>query len=505
MSLLENTLEDYKKSGKTMPKSIVVCTHAKHSSVELCRVLMSAGIKVAFHPVTYSIDPANLDILLSLGVEVIEQAEALTDAIKKADCAIEDGARISKIISKNSIVVKDKFFSVEQTSGGIRYFQDHPPAYPVINVAFSGLKLDTENRRATPESVIQQFASETGKTLGGKNVLIIGFGSIGEGIARLARVLGANVLICDMFATKRMYAKHRGYNIIGTDSLDHSLGKQDVIFMATNTYQGDLLGVEQLLLMKDGAVICNAGSGTGELDVSLQKEGKFVAHDAKVNILEKDKHLSITLHKGELSKYILVLGRAFPINLHLGKGTSHDVVEVVMALLLLAALEGPSTYEPGVIPLDLEIQERVASLSTSDPASLSFEPTFVKTKDLAVSERPYGGVFPFHNELNGLAHIAVVRAWFKSGSKTRGHYHKRSQESYYAESGSAEIIVWPVGKKKSKKVFKMEPGDYLLVPESYFHDVLVTSKDNFESLVISSPPFQIWDQFFEQEMVSNEE
>lgn len=478
-------------------KHVVVCTHAKFSAVELCRVLLQAGINVIFHPVTYSKEPKNLDKLIAMGVRVIEREDQLLQCIEKADCVLEDGARLSKIIDRCKPTLRKNFFSVEQTSGGIRYSTEHPPSYPLINVAMSSVKLDIENRRATPEGVIQHFSEATGKTLGGKQVLVLGFGSIGEGIARFARILGANVTVYDQHATKRLFAKHRGYAVIEQHEFDMALPKQDVIFMATNAYQGKALGVEQFLLLKDRAIICNAGSGRGEVGVELQKPGTYNSHDAVITITETSGHLVIDLKKGKLEKTSTILAHAFPINLHLGKGTSHDAIEITMSLMLLAALHGPTTKNAGVQALSFDIQEQIAQMSIdcSKPTS-SFEPRYVKTRQLNVIERPYGGVFSFHNDLNNVANHSVARAWFKPGTKTRGHYHRHTQEAYYAESGSANIILWHKNNPEQKITHQIEPGDYLFVPENYFHRVVVTSDDDFKCLVITTPPFQIWDQFF---------
>ena len=499
MPLIDQAMLTYANISKKHPKNIVVCTHVKFSALELCRVLQAANINVTFYPVGYSKELKNIDKLLAMGIRVIEQPEQLLPFLEEADCVIEDGGRISKLIQQYKPNLKKGFFSVEQTSGGIRYFREHPPMYPVIDVAMSPVKLDIENRRATPEGVIQYFSEATGKTLGGKQVFVLGFGSIGEGLARLARILGAQVTIYDSLATKRMFAKHRGYTVIEKEEFDHSLSKQDVIFMATNTYQGTALSVEQLLLMKDGAIICNAGSGKGEVGIEVQTPGQFTFHDAKVIIKEKDGHLFAHFTKHDLKKQITILAKGFPINLHLGKGTSHDAIEIVMSLMLLAILKRPASIRSGIQALDFDIQEHIAQLSLRYDKPLDgFEPKYVKTRQLSVSERPYGGVFPFHNELSHTANLSVVRAWFKANTKTRGHYHKRSQEAYYAEKGIADIILWHADRPAAKVTYAVEPGDYLLVPENYFHDVKVTSKEDFECLVIATPPFQIWDQFFDE-------
>src|SRR5690349_14788258 len=110
MSLIEQIRISAGESNTDYPKCIVVCTHAKFSTVELCRSLQATGIEVVFYPVSYSKEIENIETLLSLGVTVVEQVNKLIPFIQKADCTIEDGARISKIIRKNNIKIKDTFF-----------------------------------------------------------------------------------------------------------------------------------------------------------------------------------------------------------------------------------------------------------------------------------------------------------------------------------------------------------------------------------------------------------
>lgn len=500
MNVFPDIISRYAHKPVKGGRLVVVCTHATYSTRLLCLALKHEGFRVVFLPVSYSKNQEHMDALRADGIDIINQNDLL-ELIPKADSAIEDGARISKFISRHKLEVKKTFFTVEQTSGGIRYLASYLPDYPVIDVALSPLKLDIENRRATPESVIQQYSARTGQTLGGKRVLVVGFGSIGEGLARLARVLGARVTIYDSSSVRTVFARHRGYNVATHNTLNSILVSQDVIFTATNRYEGDFLDVKKVLLLKDGAIIVNAGSGRGELDQRLWEPSDSDIHDARLSVKEYDGHLTVSSEKAGQKKKVIILGAGYPINLHLGKGTSHDAIQFVMAMLFLASLDGPSGYQKGIQPLSSDIQEHIAAsyVQLEDPNV--FEPTYVRTEEIDLSERPYGGIFPFHNHLNDRAHFAVVRAWFTAGSKTRGHYHLRSQEAYYAIKGQAKIMTWRHDQPDAvRQTHDMRPGDYLLVPEGYFHDVIVDEcSEDFETLVISSPPFQIWDQFFEEE------
>lgn len=496
--ILSQLARRLKNNGLTASDKIVVCTHATFSTVQLCRALKTLGAHVVFHPVSYSREPTSIEELRALGVEVIEDKLKLLPYIAEADCAIEDGARISKLIASQNISLKKNFYSVEQTSGGANYFVNNPPVYPVINVAMSAVKLHVENLQSTPESIIRSYSTATGKLFAGKRVLIIGYGSIGQGVASLANTLGAKVTVSDVLSVKRLFADRDGFDTVRVQQLDQVLGQQDIIVMATNTYQGNLLDIEQVMLMKDGAEIVNAGSGRGELAEDLQHAKTFQRHDAQVTIVE-DRDLHISLEKMGTIKTITAIGLGYPINLHLGTGTSHDAIEVVMALLLTAIVHGPTTRLPGLQHLPMQQQELVADIALDQLEHNLDTPIHINTEDLPSIIKPYGGITPFHNELGEAAKLSAARAWFAPASKTRGHYHAITQEAYYVESGRADIILSRKDNSTKPKTYHMKTGDYLLVPEDYFHDVQVTSKTKFVCLVFSAPSFSQWDQFFRKD------
>lgn len=500
MNLLERITVDHPQANTRLSK-VVVCTHATRSTVELCKALKSLGCTVSFFPVAYSTQKNSLKQLASIDITLLETEQDVVEVLVEASCIIEDGARLSKLINKYKLELKDGFYSVEQTSGGARYHRENPPSYPVINVARSALKLDIENRRATPESVIQQYSQVTGHIVNGKKVLVIGFGAIGEGLARILRILGASVTVCDTSKIRLMSAKHRGYSIVMQQDINHVIPSQDIIFMATNRYDGDVISYEQLLLMKDGSCLCNAGSGTGEIASSILREQNLRYHDADIYVKDEKDRFAVEIHKADRKKAIDILAYGYPINLNLGEGTSHDAIEIVMGLLLIALITGPVQDRSGLQPLSTEHEEYLAGLCIDTASLVDRSPRYVKSSEISLQARPYGGIFPFHNDINTWSNFAVVRAWFKKGEKTRGHFHLRSQEAYFIESGQCEIITWHYTETK-RSTHIMGGGDYLLIPEGYFHDVIVTSKEDLRALVISSPPFEVWDQFFNESEVA---
>ncbi len=52
--------------------------------------------------------------------------------------------------------------------------------------------------------------------------------------------------------------------------------------------------------------------------------------------------------------------------------------------------------------------------------------------------------------------------------------------------------------KNNKTISSVKIGDYLSIPKGIAHKIIVTSQEKFSCLVIASPAFSFWDQFFPQ-------
>ena len=125
-----------------------------------------------------------------------------------------------------------------------------------------------------------------------------------------------------------------------------------------------------------------------------------------------------------------------------------------------------------------------------------YSPMVLHAGELAIDERPYGGVIKFGLPGEHLGRFSCARAIFRPDSKTEGHYHLVSEEAYFVEQGSARITLRKYNTPDTKMTYEIMAGDYLTIPVGYVHYVAVTSLQDFVILVIASPPFSFWDQFF---------
>ncbi|MCE2508321.1 MAG: cupin domain-containing protein [Nitrosopumilaceae archaeon] len=96
-----------------------------------------------------------------------------------------------------------------------------------------------------------------------------------------------------------------------------------------------------------------------------------------------------------------------------------------------------------------------------------------------------------------LPNFSLARASFDPGSTTDGHYHAVSEEAYLVESGSADILVWdPKDANAERKTYHVVAGSCLAIPRGMAHRVFADPTEGLVCVIVASPPFSFWDQFF---------
>src|SRR6185437_9535186 len=97
------------------------------------------------------------------------------------------------------------------------------------------------------------------------------YGACGRGIARALRADGATVLAVEVSPVRALEAAFDGMRVLG---LDAALAAADVVVSVTGTT--GVVGTRELELLRDGALLANAGHFS-ELDLRALGEGKRVA------------------------------------------------------------------------------------------------------------------------------------------------------------------------------------------------------------------------------------
>ncbi len=496
MRMLEKICREF-GSGRLAGKNVLLCTHATEATTELVRTLLHMGARVFYIPIVYSFNASHVSVIGDLdGCDVITYDE-IPEVMPKIDAVMEDGMRISAAYD-GKWHVKQGAFGIEQTTNGIFRFDgmhgDGPP-WPVINVADSALKRGVENSMATPESILSALVNEKSISLTRKNVLVLGYGSVGGGVAEICRAHGSNVSITDSDPAKGVLASARGFRSFGLTDMNKILPWQDLIISCTPDGDGSCLGVEQFLIMKDGAVVLNAGSGRGEISGLMCAPASHALNRAEIDITSVGDDLVCKMSKAGECKTVTILCSAHPVNLRLSGGTPSDAIDLVFSLMVVALVKTrPDTLSAGVNRLDADVEKYVSRLLEEKQRPPAIQPSLHKSEDMADEYRPWGGLRRFGPGY--LESFSVVRATFKPDTTTDGHYHLTSDEAYVVLGGGAVIMTWEPGDPSAASKYKVEVGDYLMIPGGIAHRVFVTSEDDFVCLVVASPPFSPWDQFF---------
>jgi adenosylhomocysteinase len=135
-------------------------------------------------------------------------------------------------------------------------------AFPMIAASDTPATRLMENLRGTGQSVIDGLLRASGTLLAGKSVVVAGFGPCGTGIAEAARGLGARVTVTEVDPVRALDAVLRGFSVL---PLADAAGTGEVFITATGS--ADVITARHLAVMRDGAILANAGHFDVEIDV----------------------------------------------------------------------------------------------------------------------------------------------------------------------------------------------------------------------------------------------
>jgi len=202
--------------------------------------------------------------------------------------------------------------AVEVTKTGMTRLRGVQTPFPVVNINDGMLKPAVENRHGVGEGLWHAVQALTGMHLSGRRVGVIGYGSVGRGVAAYARAAGASVEVVETDAIRRLVAHYDGYP---TPSLDQCV--QQVGILVTATGVPGVVGVRALRAARNGLVLVNAGHGNDEIDVSGLKS------EADVMDQVADQVVSLRVTRGPR---VTLLAEGHPLNIVMNAGSPEPVL-----------------------------------------------------------------------------------------------------------------------------------------------------------------------------------
>ena len=142
---------------------------------------------------------------------------------------------------------------------------------PVLVINDSPIKQFAENRHAVGQSVFESYLRITNRMTNGKQAVVFGYGACGKGIAAAFRSGYAIVSVVEVDPVARLEACLDGFDV--PDRAD-ALRLADVVITATGAT--GVITAEDLALLKDDAVLCNAGHFPAEIAADQLAEAPCV-------------------------------------------------------------------------------------------------------------------------------------------------------------------------------------------------------------------------------------
>src|SRR5947207_3068394 len=123
--------------------------------------------------------------------------------------------------------------------------------FPSIAVNDAQTKHFFDNRYGTGQSTLDGVIRATNILLAGKNLVVVGYGWCGKGVAMRARGMGANVIVTEINPIKAIEAVMDGFRVLPIKEAA-KIGD----FFVTVTGNRHVIDREHFEVMKDGAIVC---------------------------------------------------------------------------------------------------------------------------------------------------------------------------------------------------------------------------------------------------------
>ncbi len=201
------------------------------------------------------------------GMSVADQAEAMRRMIAWQPTHLcEMGADITAALLEQRLSSPVKA-SLEATGSGISRInrlcaEGATLVFPIFNWDDLPIKEGLHNRYMVGLSTWHTFTERTHLSLHRKQVLVIGYGLVGQGVADTARAYGGTVSIAERDSARLLQARYAGYE---AGPLDELLPRADVIVTATGARH--VLNAQHFPRLKDGCFLLNVGHVTDEIEI----------------------------------------------------------------------------------------------------------------------------------------------------------------------------------------------------------------------------------------------
>ena len=364
MPVLDTVRERFRADRPLEGHVIAACLHVTAETANLMFALRDGGAEpllCASNPLSTQDDVAAALVADGIPVYAIrgEDPETYYKHINvvldhKPAVTMDDGADLATVLHTDRRDLEVIGSTEETTTGVIRLkamFADGTLRVPVVAVNDSATKHLFDNHFGTGQSTIDGIIRATNLLLAGQNLVVIGYGDCGRGIANRADGLGAKVIVVEVDPVRALTAAMDGYRVM---TAQEAASAGDIFVTVTGNKH--VLRLEHFDQMKDGAILANSGHFDIELDLASLRAAAVGRHEIRENLEEFE------MPDG---RRILVIAEGRLVNLGAAEGHPADVMDMSFSNQALAAeflISKADELENKIYTLPQEIDDQVASI-----------------------------------------------------------------------------------------------------------------------------------------------
>ncbi|WP_211745447.1 adenosylhomocysteinase [Paenibacillus sp. Marseille-Q4541] len=364
MPVLNRVRKEFEADLPFQGLNITICLHLEAKTAYLAKVIQAGGAKVTItgsNPLSTQDDVCaalvedGITVFAKYNPDPAEYKQLIINSLEtKPDFIIDDGGDLVTILhSERPELLETIRGGAEETTTGIIKLKALEKQgvlkLPMVAVNDAYCKHLFDNRYGTGQSAFDGIIRTTNLVVAGSTVVVVGYGWCGKGVAMRAKGLGANVIVTEVDAIKAVEAHMDGFQVMPMVEAA-KLGN----FFITVTGNKDVITGEHYDVMKDGAILANAG----HFDVEVNKPE--LAKRA-VSIRTVRKNIEEYRFADGRKMYLLAEGRL--VNLAAADGHPAEIMDTTFALQALGlryVKENHENLDRAVIKVPYEIDEKVA-------------------------------------------------------------------------------------------------------------------------------------------------
>ncbi|MBR4983358.1 MAG: adenosylhomocysteinase [Lachnospiraceae bacterium] len=336
--LLRMLEEEFTNTKPFAGKKVALSVHLEAKTAYLCKVLAAGGAEMyvtGSNPLSTQDDIAAA--LVADGLNVFAWYDATEEEyfnhIRRVlevgpDVIIDDGGDLVHMMhTEYTDLIPKVLGGCEETTTGILRLEAMDRAgklrFPMVRVNNADCKHLFDNRYGTGQSVWDGVNRTTNLIVAGKNVVVAGYGWCGKGVAMRAKGLGAKVIVTEIDPIKAIEAVMDGFEVMPMNEAA-KIGD----FFVTVTGCDNVIDADDFVVMKDGAILCNAGHFDCEINMVYLKENAVEIKEMRKNIMG---------YKMREGHWIFVLAEGRLVNLAAGDGHPAEIMDMSFAIQALSA------------------------------------------------------------------------------------------------------------------------------------------------------------------------